>query len=101
MKTNIPTGSTWTFMKNHPSSFKGYYLIRRNNQWTFNYGTPVGYVESDDDRFLEELVAGNVFNIKMEIEIESKEFTYTYHKPQQIKISIISPKRSQSKVKYE
>jgi hypothetical protein len=67
MKVPIPENSVWTFEK--PKTNEEYWIIFRTPEWCSLRGMPsdsYAFVKSDDDTFIDELLAGTLFSIGVE-----------------------------------
>lgn len=85
MKHPIKRQISWTFQSKE--SFDSYYFIYKTADWVTNYSndaSDIGYVDSDDEVFLDYVTAG--YDVVVEV-VSEKEPDETFHTPQNIKIS--------------
>jgi hypothetical protein len=67
MKIPIPEKSVWTFEE--PKDKEEYWIIFRTPEWCSLRGMSpdsYAYVKSDDDTFIDEILAGTLFSIEVE-----------------------------------
>lgn len=69
MMASVPADAQFSLSQRSQKKPKDLFLIKRDANWSKLYGTLYGYVESDDEFFLDELKAGFArfdFDIKLE-----------------------------------